>query len=144
MGQYQAERAAIEGQFKTTWGAEAVPLKWENDKTSTPNNAPYVTFTLLTGEGQFASVSSRPRRRYEGLVVVRIYTPEGTGNKESNRLLELAESAFLTSDGVGRQVESGAGGFITFRLPSREGAGIAGGFYMTILRVPYYRDQQGA
>ncbi len=144
MGHFAAERIAIEGAINTQWAGESVPLKWENDKTPTPSAAPYVTVTILTGDPEFGSIGSTPRRRYEGLVVVRVYTPEGTGNKESLRLIELAEGAFLTTAGVGKQIASGANGLITFRIPSREAAGIAGGFYTAILKAPFYRTQQGA
>ncbi len=143
MGHYQEERLAIEGAFKTVWAGESTILKFENEKTATTAGASYVTLTILTGEGEFVSVGSLPRRRYQGLIIIRVYTPEGRGNYESTRLLELAETAFLNESGQGRQLECGASGRITFRLPSREVAGIAGGYYTTILRVPFYRDQQG-
>lgn len=142
MGQYLDERRAIEGRFGTVW-ANQTPVKYENDKTQNPAKDPYVTLTILRGEAAVASIGASPLRRYLGIVIVRVFVPEGNGSKRVEELLELAESAFLDSNGAGIQLTSGVKGLITFQTPSPEVAGMGGGFYMSILRVPYYRDQRG-
>jgi hypothetical protein len=143
MGQYSDERAALEVLLSDAWVGESVPLLFENSGKAPPTLTPFVTMTLLTGEGRRITLGRSPRRRYQGQVVCKVYVPERSGNKETSRLLERLEAAFLTEDGAPRQVESGANGIITLDVPAREPAGIAGGFYVTNLRVPFYRDQQG-
>lgn len=145
MSHYQDERNAIEALIRAVLRDEDIPLVLENDPTPIAKGVAYISCAILAGDGSFASISSAPRRRYTGLVSVRIFVKERTGNQEGDRLLELTESAFVNPDtGTPLQVASGSNGLITFELPSPIPAETVAGFFCKGLRVPYYRDQQGA
>lgn len=143
MGHITRAQKAIEQQFASVWG-ETTVVKYKNDKTANERGQEYVTVAILEGGGEIVSLSSPPRRRYFGFVAVRVFTPEGQGSARCNELLELAESAFYTDDGVGRQLAI-TNGLISFNgVAEKEEAGTAGGLYMTLLRCSFFRDQQGA
>jgi Bacteriophage related domain of unknown function len=134
---------AIESRFFAQW-ASATPVKVENDKTAIGKGEEYATISLLQGEGRIASLSATPRRRYQGLAVVRVFVPEGTGSKRSNELLALAERAFYDANGAGRQFASGTNGIVTFEgAGDIETEGVQSGYFIKVLRCPFYRDQQG-
>ncbi len=145
MNHYQAERTAIETQVKSTLRDEDIFIQFDNDAAVPEKGAKYISCSIMQGKGFVASISAAPRRRYPGVVSIRIFIPKRTGNEEGDRLLGIAESAFVDMEtGVPYQIGSGENGLITFQLPTPILPELTGGFYCKGLQVPYYRDQQGA
>lgn len=147
MGHRREQRLAIEKQFRAIWN-NAVKVKFKNDKTDITKGEHYATLSILTLKGKIVSISNTPRRRYPGVVNIRIFAPEGEGSKKTEELLELAETAFYDDSSgkfVGRRIASGDNGLITFtETADEEDEGLSVGYFITVLRCPFYRDQQGA
>lgn len=148
MGHRIDQRKAIQAAFETAWTpyASATPIDWENVKINTPGAAEYVQLSIKTGKGVLATKGNPPTTRYTGIVSVRIFVPEGAGALRMETITEQVENVFWdTAARVGYQYTSGTNGTITFSEPPEQSiSGISSGFWLGVVKFPFYRDQRGA
>lgn len=91
-------------------GSFAYPVKWPNDDTfTTPNNAPWLRFTILTGASDMVTLSETDRQPI--VVQVDIFTPKGSGSKTATDIADDVELLFskkspITHSGLRINIES--------------------------------------
>lgn len=93
--------------FQTAWLADAnslaVPIIWEDVTDDPPftdtakNPDPWVKITVnhsAGGQATLANDAGKSRFRRQGVIVVGVYTPFGTGRTKADTLAEIAMKAF--------------------------------------------------
>jgi len=134
---FEDERRAVETRFSGAYSS--TPVKYENAIFDQPNNSSWVALTLLSGGGINASIgTTRPVKRFSGIIQIDIYTPEQGGTKAARDLGDLVAAVF---DNV--QFSVGSSGTITTRVPSLSTMGVQNGWYHAVVSVAYHRDKIG-
>ena len=113
---FASDANTIRAHFAAQWPLlrPSVPVAYDNAGFTPPEDneddpAPWVTLTILPGEGFQASLGSPKIWRNTGLIVAQIFVPVGQGDGLANALADDVAQVFR-----GQRV-----GFVTFRAPSR-------------------------
>lgn len=108
----------------------SVPVAHDNAPFTPPEGA-YARMLIRGGAGAQASLGPAPLHRYDGVVVVEVHTPAGTGTGESEALCEEVEARF-------RGQRSGGTRFAT---PYTVPVGVVDGtWYKADVIAPFERD----
>lgn len=132
------ERAAIEGRFNSMYG-NTTPVQYENVEFKRPND-PWVRLQIVNGESDRITLGDNPQiSRYEGVIVITIFTPEDTGTKRARELADVVGGIFRLA-----VFSSGNSGLIRCRVPRIEPIGTREGWYQILVRIEYIRDKREA
>lgn len=132
---FDHERRAIENRFAANYSATGV--KYENVPFDQPDNSSWVAITVLSGEGQTASIGtgSSQLKRFSGIIQMDVYTVEDGGTSGGRQLADTIATIF---DNV--QFSSGSSGTITTRVPSFATRGVENGWHHSVVSVAYHRS----
>ena len=125
---FEALRASIETKFALEWGV-TTEIAWENISYE-PDNAPWVRLTVGTGVGYTLGIDGTlPTVRDTGVIMLQIFTPEGTGTKVNKELLDTALPIYEHTrfDGI-----------LVYTATVTQ-AGISNGWYQTNVTFPFRR-----
>lgn len=110
------------------------PVQYENATFSQPNGC-WGRLTILEGTRMNASVG-KEHTRTPGLLVLQIFTPDGSGSKTARAAADLMGEVFDNLDLPGD-------GGIVFRVVSFESVGLnKGGLYQHNASVEFYADSE--
>lgn len=125
--------------FRTTWLAAAdstnVPLLWDNRAQDIPTSGSFARVSVRHADGAQATLSGETglqSHRLEGTVFVQVFTPTGDGLTTSDKLVEVAMSAF--------QGKRTAGG-VWFRRVRAAEIGPDGAFFQVNVLADFEYDE---
>ena len=130
---FEDERVAIEQRFHDNW--TATPIVWGN-VTFKEQTAPYVALFILDGEGRQASLGTVALRRWDGLIVVQVFTVEDTGTKLGRTYADTIGAIFDRAE-----FSYANSGLIRCRVPSVATVGVQNGWFQHNVSVPFIRDK---
>ena len=111
-----------------TW--TATPIQWPNAPGATPEGS-YIRPWVRRSGGEQASLGDGPMDRFDGMVVVEVFTPAMTGTQQSETLCDALEALFRRARTVG----------LTFFTPYTVAVGDTGdGWYKADVICPFVRD----
>jgi len=135
---FNAERQAIEARFSANYTSTLI--KYDNLEFSPPANTSWVAISILNGANNLASIgttgNSSRLTRFNGIIQVDIYTPEGTGTKTSRDLADVISAIFNQV-----QFSAGSSGTIQTRIPDYVELGIDDGLFHAVMSVTYERTK---
>jgi len=134
---FEDERRAIEKRFEDNYSS--TPIKYENVAFDQPDESAWVGITILSGQGEAASIGTGMGSRLErfaGIVQIDIFTVEDTGTKTARNLADVVAAIF---DNV--QFSAGSSGTITTRVPSYITRGVENGWHHSVVSVAYHRSK---
>lgn len=127
-----------ETRLKTGWtasAASAVSIRWPNVPWKQPTSGEWISFHLLPGDGEQASLGSSKLERQFGLVMVQIFTPK---NKGTRRALDLADIV----GGIFRyRTETDSGVNVIFRAPQMADVAERADQYQTNVKMEYQAEK---
>lgn len=136
MSKFDDERRAIEARFGGNYSSTAI--QWENIDFPQPDeNTSWVALRLISGSGSQVSLgtgNTSRQTRFNGIIQVDIYTPEGTGTKGARDLADVISAIF---DGV--QFSAGDSGTIYCGVPDYRILGQENGRFRSVVSVAYQR-----
>jgi hypothetical protein len=113
---FAAEHKALESAFQAGWAASVAtyPAAYGNVPFTPPASSPWVRFSVLSGEGNRASLgTASPLHRFTGLLVLQIFVPRDSGERTARTIADLFDPIFRD-----QQLDTDSGGVITCRTPS--------------------------
>ncbi len=124
----------VENRLNVNW-ADTTPIKYDNVPFQEPQGVPWIAVFLLETIGDQIS-TNKPRHRFEGEIVIQIFTPLHQGSKVALDLASQAAAIFRRA-----QFGTTDSGFFTCMTPQIQPIGVEeGGWYQVNLAVPYKRD----
>lgn len=137
----ESERQYIEGRMEALFKAAhpTVPIDFANSNFKEPENQVYASLRILGGKGVTVGGSNGKKviDRYPGIVQITFWSPDETGTKQATLLVDTAARIFRHHRG--RDIE---GNVITFKSPEYPSSGKVNGWYPTIIKIPFYRDEE--
>ena len=136
---YALERQTIESRFNTQWAA-ATPIAWDNvEYVPTPGTA-FVAISILNADAFQASIGGiggyGQLHRFNGIININIFTPEGTGTATARGYADTAAAIFRSwSSSIATSQK------ITCRSPYITSIGEKEGWYQLNVTVPFFRDE---
>lgn len=127
-----------ETRLKTGWtasAASAVTIRWPNVPWRQPDTGEWISFKVIPGDGEQASLGSGKLERQFGLVVVQVFTPK---NKGTRRALVLAD---IIGDIFRYRTESDSDVKVIFRAPQMADVGERADQYQTNVKVEYQAEK---
>ena len=143
MGHWTDTRIAIETRLYDNWqsppGTLRTPIRyWSSDA---PFEQPETAWIALLIEGdrgrQISPGEGEQLHRYDGLITISVFTPEGNGPTEAEGYLDLLDPIWRRAE-----FSYGSSGLIRCRTPWARAVGIDQGWYQVNLRVSFQRDKQ--
>jgi len=134
---FEEERRAIEGRFKNAWGAKT-PIRMDNArwKDLDPEETPaYVALFIVNGLGQQIELRETALVRFNGQIIVQVFTKERTGNSRARKLANDVADVFRRAD-----FARGSSGRIRCRIPTIVRVGDNNGWYQLNVSTPFMRD----
>jgi hypothetical protein len=129
----QTVHQTLEKYFKDNWSEAAVPITWDNVQSRAVEGKAFVALSVLFGESMLAGLGGTDRQfRYAGVIMVRVFVPEGTGLREQNRLCDVAGNVF--------QGKTLTGGIIC-RSASIADVGKTEGWVQKNVTIPFQWDE---
>ena len=136
----QSERTYIERRMKTLFGAAypGVKIGYENANFKPPENQVYGELHILGGRTIVAGGSNGHNvvDRHLGIVQINFFSPNEKGVVLATQYGDKAAEVFRHSKG-----RDDAGDVITFKSAEFPNGGKIGGFQVTIIKIPFYRDE---
>jgi hypothetical protein len=134
---YATEAATILGRLKTEWD-DTTPIAWPNVDFTPPATA-WIRPTLLASDAARREMGATGTRtfRHHGLLLVQVFTPEGSGDGSARTYAEQVCGIFRGVQAGGITYEGPTGEAPTARGDGRDG----NGWYMWTVTVPYTRDE---
>lgn len=135
----QSERAYIEGRMVALFSAASdVPIGYPNSNFKEPENTLFGRFTILGGKGVVVggSSGSRVTTRYPGIVQVTFNSPDETGTVDATACIDIVKRIFELHRG-----RDTSGDVITFKAAEFPNSGKVAGWYPSIIKIPFYRDE---
>jgi hypothetical protein len=141
---FSDEHIAFSSLFDTEWQAgpySAYPVGYQNIAHDYANGStPWVDLHVLPGNG-FTFTANTHRKRYNGIVDIRIFAPIGEGTGEALDIAEFIYGIFSESDGREKVISHGGSGFITCRTPRIQHIGARGNWYQINVSFDFQRDK---
>lgn len=125
---YESELQIIESEFTDKWTYTDIAYQNVNFNPSTADS--WVRLNVLPASASQISMGSTPYFRYNGVVVVQVFTRPGTGGKGSMRLVDYVTTIFRAKN---------IGG-IQFGVPVVAHVGSINGWNQVNVNCPYYRE----
>jgi len=130
------ERQAIEGRLAANYSSTSI--KYENVPFNQPASSAWVSLEILSGDGGQASLGgAQAIHRYGGVIQITIYTPEDTGTDAARTIADILEPIFRQ-----KQFSQDNSGVIHTATPSFYSLGVVGGWYRSVVSIPYFRDRR--
>jgi len=138
--QWTVQTSVARGRFESQWEASHpdVPIQWDNidftppeiPTTPNPPRGSYVRVVFVYSGAFQADMSSDPRFRSTGTMVVSVFVPKGVGEGLAYRLAETAAGIFRQAriDGM------------TFRAPYPVRVGPDGDYFQLNVVSPFFAD----
>lgn len=127
-----------ETRLKTGWAAGAaasVAIRWPNVPWRQPDTGEWISFKLIPGDGEQASLGSSKLERQYGLVVVQVFTPK---NKGTRRALVLAD---IIGDIFRYRTETDSSVSVIFRAPQMADVEERADQYQTNVKLEYQAEK---
>lgn len=126
----------LETVFKAEWATAGggVKVKYANVPFKQPkgDGAEFISFTVISGEGDLGSIGTKKREAQFGMVVIQIFTPKNKGSKRSKQISDWAAPIFRYQQFRHDGVE------ITFhQAPRLQTAGERADFFQENLIMPF-------
>lgn len=108
-----------------------LPIAWPNIHFEVPNpKRSYIRPSVIPGNTSVVSIGAKKDQRNTGVVIIQIFTPEGSGEYESDQLVKLFVGAFDM-----KRIHN-----VSFRSSQKRIVGISNGFYQVNVITPYIID----
>lgn len=122
---------ALNARFATQWGT-TTPIAWENVAFDMNKYTEFVTFNIVFGSQDQASMGAPTRNIYRqrGIVSVRIFTTLNRGAKRAMQLADQVAAIFRTKTISG----------IVFYSPSTTVVGQTDGVFQVNVAISFYVD----
>ena len=129
---YEVERADIEGRFATLWGS-TTPVAYSNVAFTPPADAEWVRLNILDNTTDEIGIGqpNAQLHRFQGLIVVGIFTPLNTGEKRARQLADQVFSMFKSADF----------GSVTSWTPYVTVVGESDGYFQVNVTTNFKRDE---
>jgi hypothetical protein len=130
---FASDSATIRQRFETLWPGQfspQVPHTWGDVKYDPPEDTPWVRLTILPGQQAQASMGKQRLFRRNGVVVVDIFVPAGSGDGRAKELGDAVTNIFM-----GRTVSG-----VIFRATSLERVQVDGAWTQYSASTPYQAD----
>lgn len=127
-----------ETRLKTGWEAAAastVAIRWPNVPWRQPDAGEWISFKLIPGDGEQASLGSGKLERQYGLVMVQVFTPK---NKGTRRALVLAD---IIGDIFRYRTETDSSVSVIFRAPQMADVEERADQYQTNVKIEYQAEK---
>jgi hypothetical protein len=135
-----SERIYLERRMKTLFGSVRpnVPIGFQNTNFKEPKGQVYGLFSILGGKGVTVGGSSGKKvvNRYPGIVQVTFFSPDEKGIALATECIDDVARIFELFTG-----RDGEGNVITFKAAEFPNASKTNGWYPTIIKIPFYRDE---
>lgn len=136
----ESQRVYIEGRMAREFKRlhPNVKVGYANTNFKEPKEEVYATFTILGGKGVVVGGSggSNVTTRYPGIVQVTFWSPDETGTSAATKLAGDVQDIFEFHRG-----RDSEGNVITFKAAEEPNGVKINGWYPTILKIPFYRDE---
>lgn len=133
--EFEDERATLQGYFNTQWGTTSA-VKWPNQKFDEGAQvAPWIAYTMLSGDGTQVSLGDRALHRHGGLIIIQVFQKELTGTKEQRLLAGKVARIWRR-----KEFTLPGGAVITFRTPFPKEVGRTNGWEQLNVYCPYIRS----
>tara|TARA_R100001143_G_C3346307_1_gene126972 strand:- start:413 stop:814 length:402 start_codon:yes stop_codon:yes gene_type:complete len=126
---YEALENAIRSKYKAAFSS--VQTAHDNAPFDPPDDAIWVRFTILQGNGQQTTLGRDRTFRTSGIIRVSIFDPAKKGTKESAEL----------ADQIADEYRSSSVGGVVYQTPVFRRIGISGGYYQSNLDIPFFSDR---
>lgn len=132
-------RSAIEARLQTQMDNRLPKtlLRFDDVSATQPANEPYVTFTILEGDGRRANLGGKRTTRHVGVLQIDCMYPKGSGLGPVSRLATFAGSLF--DEWVASLPDNAT---VNFRVPKQADLGEQGEFRRMAVSIPYWRDER--
>lgn len=117
-----AEHEVLEGILKA--------VLWDNDEAATPDEGPWILFSVRLGDAVQTALGRSKRFRTPGVAIAMIAVEAGTGEKQALQVADIIRTAFrsLTDEGV------------TYKTPTVRTIGRSGKWWQVNVTCPFYSD----
>lgn len=133
-GDYIANRFDVQWKAKRGYTDTEMDqhVAWPNVAFEPPDHAPWVRITVRQSGADQASIGDNPLHRHDGMVVIEVFVPRGTGEDTLDTYCDDAADIFR--DHTGQQG-------LRFRSPYAVPVGnVEGGWYKKDVLIPFTRD----
>jgi hypothetical protein len=143
MGHFEDERIAIETRLASNWesapGVLRTPIRyWSSNAPFVQPTTAWIALQIEPDVGRQVSLGDGVQlHRYDGLITIQVFTPEGTGPTAADQYVDLLDPIWRR-----QEFSYGTSGLIRCRTPWKRPVGIDRGWYQVNLKVLYQRDKQ--
>lgn len=129
---YETERADIENRFATLWGATC-PVAYSNVAFSPPADSEWARLTILDNTTDEIGIGQPGAQlhRFQGLIIVSVFSQLNKGEKKARQLADLVFSIFKSADF----------GSVTTWAPSLTVIGESDGYFQVNVTINFKRDE---
>lgn len=125
---------AIKFKFETDISVgQSIPTQYDNQGSTPPENALWIRFSVLPGDSLQKSIGAPGLNvtRHIGIIIIEIFSPIGTGDKDAYDTIELIRIAFIPGTYNG----------ILYRTGKASSQGRVGSWSKINFTIPYQSDE---